>query len=480
MLERLFKIREAGSSVRVELLGGLTTFLTMAYIIFVNPGIIATEKKEGPTSAAPATTAAAGATSSPAAGGRVNAATRPPTTTAAVHKPKPLTFHAAMLATCLAAAVATLLMGLLANYPIAQAPGMGENFFFAAVVATVAAAGVANAWQVALGIVFISGVLFLTLSIVPFRRAIIDTISPSLKNGIAVGIGLFITFIGLLNAGVIVSPPGAVVELNRNIGQPGVIIFFIGLVVTAALHARGVRGSILLGILLTAAVALVWGKTSFKGVVGLPEDSALFKMDLRGALDPRWFTFIVVFLFMDVFDTAGTLIGVGEQAGFIKDNKLPRANRAMISDAVGTLIGSVTGTSTVTSYIESATGVQYGARTGLASVATGILFLLAIFLTPLAAMIGEYKPITAPALVIVGAMMVRNVMKIDWKDYSEVIPAFLAMIGIPLTFSIADGLALGFVSYPIIKVLAGRWRQVSWMMYLVAAIFILRYALIKG
>ncbi len=299
MIEKLFKVREAGSSVRVELLGGLTTFLTMAYIIFVNPMILSTDFAGNPTG---------------------------------------LSHNAAMLATCLAAAVATLIMGFLANYPIAQAPGMGENFFFVTVVMTLAGLGVANAWQVALGIVFISGVVFLILSLCRFRKAIIDAVSPSLKNGIAVGIGLFIAFIGLKNAGLI-QIKDSLISLNHEIYSPDLIIFFIGLFVIAALHTRKIRGSILIGIIITTIIALIWGKTQLTGVIGLPKESAFFKLDLRGAFSLSYISFIIVFLFMDMFDTAGTLIGVSEQAGFIKDNKLPRANQALVSDAAGTVVG---------------------------------------------------------------------------------------------------------------------------------------------
>jgi AGZA family xanthine/uracil permease-like MFS transporter len=437
-----FKLRENGTTVKVELLGGLTTFLTMAYIIFVNPGILSTDFAGNPTG---------------------------------------LTFDAAMLATCLAAALATLLMGIFANYPIALAPGMGENFFFVGVVMALAAAGVENAWNVALGIVFISGVLFLILTLFRFRKAIIDAVSPSLRCGIAVGIGLFIAFIGLKNAGVI-QVAGGLIKMNHewfNLHQPGVLIFFIGLFIMAGLHSRKVKGSILIGILISAVISLLWGQTKFTGVIGVPKSHALFALNIKSALSLKWLGFICVFLFMDLFDTVGTLIGVGEQGGFIKDNKLPRANQAMTSDAVGTLLGSFVGTSTVTSYIESAVGVEYGARTGLANMMTGALFILAIFFAPLAGMIGNYAPITAPALVIVGAMMVNNVRKIEWTDYSEAIPAFLAMIGIPLSFSIADGLALGFVSYPIVKILSGKGKEVSWVIYLVAALLIARYLFVK-
>lgn len=440
MLEKLFKLQEKETTVKVELVAGLTTFMTMAYIVFVNPAVLSTDFAGNPTG---------------------------------------LSSDAAMLATCLAAFVATTLMGLYANFPIAQAPGMGENFFFVTVVMAVAAKGVTNSWQVALGVVLISGIVFLILSLLKFRKAIIDSVSPSLKNGIAVGIGLFIAFIGLKNAGIIIEAPGTAVKFNTQILQANVLIFFAGLFVTAVLHVRRIRGSILWGILFTTALSLVAGQVKYEGIFGLPGDHAFFKFDILTALKFQFLPFIVVFLFMDMFDTMGTLIGVSEQAGFIKENKLPGANRALISDAVGTVVGACTGTSTVTSYIESAVGVEYGGRTGLTSVTAGFLFLVALFFSPLVGMVGKYLPITAPALVIVGSMMVRNVSKIDWQDYSEAIPAFLIILGIPLSYSIADGLAMGFIAYPVIKLLAGRKEEVNWLICLVAMLFILRYALIK-
>ncbi len=394
MLEKLFKLEEKGSAVRVELMAGLTTFMTMAYIIFVNPAVLSTDFAGNPTG---------------------------------------LSSDAAMLATCLAASIATILMGLYANFPIAQSPGMGENFFFVTVVMAVAAKGVTNSWQVALGIVLVSGVIFLILSLLKFRKAIIDAVSPSLKNGIAVGIGLFIAFIGLKNAGVIIANPGTAVKFNNHILQTNVLIFFAGLFLTAVFQVRKIRGSILWGILFTTLLSLLTGQVKYEGILGLPKENAFFKFDLLTALKFQFLPFIIVFLFMDMFDTVGTLIGVSEQAGFIKDNQLPGANRALISDAVGTVVGACTGTSTVTSYIESAVGVEYGGRAGLTSVTVGLLFLVALFFSPLVGMVGKYLPITAPALVIVGSMMVRNVNKIDWGDYSEAIPAFLIMLGIPLT-----------------------------------------------
>lgn len=446
MIERLFKVRESGSTVKTELLGGLTTFLTMAYIIFVNPAILSTDFLGNPTG---------------------------------------LSFQAALLATCIAAAVATIIMGLLANYPIAQAPGMGENFFFVSVVMSLSAQGIADAWQVALGIVFISGVIFLILSLFKFRKLLIDAVSPSLKNGIAVGIGFFIAFIGLQNAGIVISEHDVLklnpmlFNLSRNLDpntyKPDYLIFFTGLVIMAGLLARRVKGAILIGIIIMTTESFLCGATSISGVFGFPEENAFFAMDLKQAFSLGMVSFIVVFLFMDLFDTMGTLIGVGEQAGFIKNNRLPRAERAMISDAAGTVVGSMTGTSTVTSFIESAVGVQFGARTGLANMMTGILFLLALMITPLASAIGNYAPITAPALVIVGSLMVKNVRKIEWSDPSESIPAFLAMVGIPFTYSIHDGLAIGFISYPVIKILAGKGREVSWLIYVVGLLLLFRY-----
>jgi AGZA family xanthine/uracil permease-like MFS transporter len=440
MFERWFKLQEKGSNVRVEVIGGLTTFLTMAYIIFVNPAVLSVDFAGNPTG---------------------------------------LSLEAAMLATCLAASAATLLMGLYANFPIAQAPGMGENFFFVSVVMALTAMGVADSWKVALGITLIAGLLFLLLSLFKFRKAIIDAVSPSLKNGIAVGIGLFIAFIGFQNGKVILASEGTLVQFNTNLLQAETIIFFIGLLFTAVLFVRRVKGAVIWGILLTTVISIAAGKVQYAGIIGLPRDHAFFEFDLIGALKLTCIPFIVVFLFMDMFDTAGTLIGVGEQMGIMKDNKLPGANRALISDAVGTVIGSCSGTSTVTSFIESVVGVQFGARTGLASVVTGLLFLVALFFTPVVGMIGRYLPITAPALVIVGAIMMQNVQKIDWKDYSEAIPAFLMILGIPLSYSIHDGLAMGFIAYPIIKLLSGRAKEINWLIALVAILFILRYVLIK-
>lgn len=425
-------------------------------------------------------------------------------------------FGAVMVATCISAALATAIMGLYARYPIAQAPGMGENFFFVfSVLPAATAAGIANSWQVGLGVVFLSGMLFLVISLLGFRKIIINAVSPSMKNAMAVGIGIFIAFIGLQNAGIIVSAAtiastpegpvisgGTLVKLNPAIISADLLVFATGLLITTILYARKIRGSIILGIVVATVLTVILKLLADSGVewsflvnsrlvkeftfslniFSLPPslNPTLFKMDIAGALSISMIPFIIIFLFMDTFDTIGTLIGVSEQAGFIKDNKLPRANKAFMSDAIGTVAGACAGTTTVTSFIESAAGVEQGGRTGLTSVTVSIFFLLAMFLSPLISMIGSYTTITAPALIVVGSMMIRNVLKIEWNDFSESIPCFLIIAGIPLTYSIADGLTMGFVSYPFIKLLSGKRKDVSWFMYLLAILLILYFVFIRS
>jgi AGZA family xanthine/uracil permease-like MFS transporter len=467
-LERLFRLSENQSTPGREMLAGLTTFLTMAYIIFVQPAVLSG---------------------------------------AMFGKPTGMDFGAVTTATCLAAALATALMALYSRYPIAQAPGMGENFFFvASAIPAAAAAGFANAWEVALGTVFISGVLFLILSLAGLREVIFNAVSPSLKNGIAAGIGLFIAFVGLQNGGLILKDPATAVKLNAHFASPDLAVFFLGLWLTAVLYARRVRGAILWGIIMATVLAMafkvllphlpaavassptVTESVLMKrfawagGLVAAPPSLAptFLKLDLAHALAPRMLPFVFIFFFMLVFDAIGTLIGVCEQAGFMKDNKLPRAKQAMLSDALGTVAGAALGTSTVTSFIESAAGVEAGGRTGLSGLVVAALFLLALLFSPLIAMVGSYPPITAPALVVVGALMMQNAARVDWKDYGESIPAFLTMIGIPLSYSIADGLALGLISYPIIKLLSGKGRGVNWLTYLLAAALLAYFVLVRS
>ncbi len=481
MFNRFFKLQENNTTVRTEITAGLTTFLTMAYIIVVQPMVLSGQMFGFETG---------------------------------------MDFGSVLTATCIAAAIATIIMALYARYPIAQAPGMGENFFFVfSVLPAAAAAGFSNNWQVALGVVFIAGVIFLLLSLTGVRKMIIDAISPNLKNSMAVGIGLFIAFIGLQNSGLIVSAasvvetssgpalsPGTLVKMNPHFASVDLIVFFFGLFLTATLHVKRIKGSILWGILGATVFAILlrlvfmilpaaYSQTEAIATSNLMTQFSLtarifsappslsptfFKMDLAGALSFTMIPFIIIFLIMDVFDTLGTLIGVSEQAGFMKDGELPRANKALLSDAVGTVSGACLGTSTVTSFIESAAGVEQGGRTGLTSLTTALLFLLALFFSPIVTMIGSYTVITAPALIIVGAMMLKNVSKIDWFDYSESIPSFLTLIGIPLTYSISDGLALGFISYPIIKLFSGKAKEVSWLMYVISMILILYFIFIRA
>ncbi|MEP7340814.1 MAG: NCS2 family permease [Acidobacteriota bacterium] len=426
LLERLFKLSENKTTIRTEVAAGVTTFLTMAYIIFVNPSILAE------------------------AG---------------------VPFSGALFATCIAAAVGSMTMGLVANYPFALAPGMGLNAYFTySVVKTMG-----YDWRVALGAVFISGVVFLILTLARIRAMIVDAIPMTMKTAVAAGIGLFIAFIGLKNAGVIVASPATLVTLGHIISTP-VLLALGGLLITAVLMARGFKSAIIIGILAVTAAAIAFKIAKLPtSIVQLPEwRSTFLQLDIRGALKLGLFDVIFVFLFVDLFDTIGSLMGLGRQAGYLTaDGKMPRVNRALFADAVATIAGSLFGTSTVVTYIESATGVSEGGRTGLTAVVVAVLFLLAAFFSPIA---GAIPPIaTAPALIIVGALMISAVKTIDWNDLTEGIPAFLTILAMPLTFSIANGLALGFIFYPLLKVLTGRWREASPLVYVLAALFVLRY-----
>jgi AGZA family xanthine/uracil permease-like MFS transporter len=439
MLERLFKLTENGTTPRTEVLGGVTTFMTMAYIIFVNPAILSQTGME---------------------------------------------FGAVMVATCLSAFVATWVMGLAANYPIALAPGMGQNFFFLTVVL-----GMGVSWQIALAAVFVSGVVFFVLTCLKLRELIIDAVPANLKHAIAVGIGLLIAFLGLTYAGIVERPPdGGFLRLG-DLNRPPTMISLVGLAVTVALMARRMRGAILIGIFVSTAIAWATGVVEWNGLVSAPPSLAptLGQLDLRGLADASLIPVVIIFLFMAMFDAIGTLIGVGTQAGFMRDGKLPRATSALMADASGTVFGSLLGTSTVTAYVESATGVEAGARTGLANLVTGALFVLALFFSPLIEMVGggvpvdggaSLLPLTAPALIVVGGLIVRIVRHIDWSDLTEGFPAFLVLAGIPFTNSIADGIAFGFISYPAIKLLTGRPREASPLVYALGILFVLRYALV--
>ncbi len=447
-LAKYFLLEERNSRISVELLAGLTTFMTMAYIIFLQPMILS--------------------------GRYFNMVTG-------------MDYGALLTATCVVSAAGCLLMGLVANYPIALAPGMGENFFFVLSVLPVcsaaALAGPAGGWRLALGVVLVSGVIFAVLSFCNIRKLMMSAISPSLQKSIAAGIGLFIALLGLEHGGVIVCRNGHF-EMSCAFSNPAVIIFAIGLAATAAMQVLKVRGSILLGILVSAVVAALFGKIRLSIFpVSLPPDiSPVFaKADVAGVFKFFWqlLPFIIIFTFMDVFDTLGTLVGVCTQAKLMRGSELPNSTKAFACDAGATVAGAFCGHSTVTSYIESAAGVQQGGRTGLTAVTAGFCFLAAAFFAPLIGEVASCAAVTAPALIVVGAMMMNNAREIDWDDYSEAVPSFLILIGIPFTYSIADGLALGFIAYPLIKAVSGKSRSIGWLTYLIGAILILYLVLVR-
>ncbi|MHB8652715.1 MAG: NCS2 family permease [Terriglobia bacterium] len=426
MLERIFELTENQTTVRRELLAGLTTFMTMAYIIVVNPRILAE------------------------AG---------------------IPIEGALFATCVSSAVATLVMGLWANYPIALAPGMSLNAYFT--YSIVIGRGVP--WQTALGVVFLSGVLFLALTLTRVREQIVNGIPDCLKYGTAAGIGLFIAFVGLRNAKLVVASPATLVTLG-SFADPQVQLATFGLILTAVLMARNVPGAILIGIAVTTVAGILSGLGQWpQSLVSLPHPGATFlKLDLAGAARLGLAELIFAFFFVDLFDNVGTLVGVCEQGGFMREGQLPRAGRALLADAVGTIFGSLTGTSTVTSYIESAAGVAAGARTGLGNIVIAALFLVAMFCSPLVSAIPCYA--TAPVLILVGALMCQTVARVRWDDFSEAFPAFLTMLATPLTFSVATGLSLGLTSYTLVKLGSGKHREISPLIWILTFLFLLRYA----
>jgi len=436
-LEHRFLLKERGSSVRTEVLAGLTTFLTLAYILFVQPALMSSIG---------------------------------------------LDFGSVFVATCLASAFATLLMAALANYPIAVAPAMGHNFYF---VFTVVLA-MEVPWEVALGGVALAGLLFIATAGVGLREKLITAIPDSLRCAIATGIGLLIATIGLQWAGIIVASPGTLVTLG-DLRTPPVLVALVGLVVTAVLWIRGFRVAILAGILSATTVAWLSDLIQFEGVAGLPPSlwPTFGRLDIGGALRPEMVPVVFAFFFLALFDSIGTLVGVGEQAGLMRNGTLPRARGALLADAIGTVVGAGLGTSTVTAYVESATGVAVGGRTGLTAVVVAALFLLSLFFSPLVSMVGGgietpsgviLYPVVAPALVLVGVMMVRGVRRINWDDPTEALPAFLTFVVMPLALSITDGIAFGFIAYALLKVASGRAREAHWLVYLFAGLFLVRYA----
>ena len=425
LLERYFRLTENQTTVRREFLGGLTTFITMAYIVVVNPQLLA---KTG------------------------------------------MPIDGVLFATCVAAAAATLVMGLYANYPIALAPGMSLNAYFTYVVCL----GMHVPWQTALGVIFISGVFFLILTLVRVREQIVNGIPDCLKYSTAGGIGMFIAFVGLRNAKIVVANPATFVGLG-SFSDHETQLACVGLAIMLILMTRKMNGAILIGIFATTLLGIFRGMSGWPAAIfSLPHPSSTWlQLDVRGAFHLGLLEIAFVFLFVDLFDNVGTLVGVCEQGGFVKDGKIPRVGRALVSDAVGTIIGSLTGTSTVTSYIESAAGVAAGARTGLSNIFVAGFFLLAVFCSPLAAAIPGYA--TAPALMLVGALMTESIGRVNWTEFTEAVPAFVTLLATPLTFSIATGLSFGLISYTLVKVAAGKFREVSVVIWILTVLFILRY-----
>lgn len=428
IIERLFQLKAHGTNVRTELIAGVTTFLTMAYIIFVNPTILA---KTG------------------------------------------MDHGAVFVATCLSAAIGCLIMGIVANYPVAQAPGMGLNAFFTYTVVF----QMGYTWQVALAAVFLSGVLFIGLSLFKVREWIINAIPLSLRLGISAGIGMFLAVIALQNAGIIVDNPATLVSMG-DVASFGPAMAALSFFLTIALVHRGVKGAVMIAILAVTVLSVLFGEVAFNGVMSAPPSIAptFMQLDFSGAMEIGMISVVFAFLFVDVFDTAGTLVGVAQKADLLdKDGKLPRLNRAMLADSTATTIGALLGTSNTTSYLESVSGVSEGGRTGLTAVFVGILFLLALFFSPLASMVPAYA--TSGALFYVAILMMSGLVGVKWSDLTEAAPVVVISILMPLSYSIAHGIGLGFIAYCAIKGLSGRWRDVPVAIWILSAIFLLKFTI---
>ncbi|SNS28472.1 NCS2 family permease [Pseudomonas segetis] len=427
MLERLFQLKAHNTNIRTEMLAGLTTFLTMAYILFVNPSILGeTGMDKG----------------------------------------------AIFVATCLAAAIGSAIMGFIANYPIALAPGMGLNAFFTYTVVL----HMGHTWQVALGAVFLSACMFFLLSIFKIREWIINSIPLELRSAIAAGIGLFLALIALKESGIVVSNPATLVGMG-DLSKPEPLLAILGFFVIVALEARRVTGAVLIGILLTTGIGIALGVSQFGGFVSMPPSLAptFMQLDIMGALDIGLVSVVFAFLFVDLFDNSGTLIAVAKKAGLMRaDGYMPKMGRALIADSSAAMVGSLLGTSTTTSYIESAAGVTAGGRTGLTAVVVAILFLLALFFSPLAGSVPAFA--TAPALLFVAVLMTAGLAEIDWSDITLAAPVVITALAMPLTFSIANGIAFGFIAWAAIKLLAGRWKELNPALVILAILFVIKFA----
>lgn len=426
MLERLFKLKEHNTTIRTEILAGITTFLTMSYIIFVNPEILSSTGMDR---------------------------------------------NAVFVATCLAAAIGTLVMALVANWPIGMAPGMGLNAFFAFTI--VGAMG--YTWQQALGAVFISGIIFMVLTISGIRSWLIRGIPQSLQSAIAAGIGLFLAIIALGSAQIVVSHPATKVGLGDLTSAPA-LFAIVGFFIIAALDALRVRGAILVGILVVTVLSMMTGHNTFQGVFSAPPSitPTFLQLDIIGALHTGFVHIILVLVLVEVFDATGTLIGVAKRAQLIPEGKPNRLGRALFADSTAIIAGSALGTSSTTAYVESASGVQAGGRTGLTALTITVLFLLSLFLAPLAGSVPAYA--TAPALLYVAGLMLREIAEIDWTEVTEAVPAALTVIMMPFTYSIANGLAFGFISYVALKLLSGRFRDIHPATLVVAILFVIKFA----
>jgi AGZA family xanthine/uracil permease-like MFS transporter len=425
-LERFFQLKAHGTSVRTEMLAGLTTFLTMAYIIFVNPAILGD-----------------------------------------AGMPKGAVF----VATCLIAALGTLIMGLYANFPVATAPGMGLNAYFAYVVVL----GMGFKWQVALGAVFISGCLFLAVTVFRLRELIIRGIPHSLRIGITVGIGMFLAIIALKSAGIVAASKATYVTLG-DLHKPPVVLAVIGFFTIVVLDRLKVRGAILIGILEVTLLSFFFAGNQFVGVFDMPPSIAptFLQLDIQSALGVGVFNIILVFFLVELFDATGTLMAVAKRAGLLGEGKADRMNKALLADSAAIFAGSLLGTSSTTAYVESAAGVQAGGRTGLTAVTVAVLFLACLFIAPLAGVVPAYA--TAPALLYVACLMLRELTELDWDETTEVIPATVAALAMPLTYSVANGLAFGFITYAVLKLFTGKGREAHPMVWVIAALFLFKFA----
>ncbi|AXN37403.1 NCS2 family permease [Peribacillus butanolivorans] len=422
-LEKFFSLKENGTDVRTEVMAGVTTFLTMVYILIVNPALLSSIG---------------------------------------------IPFEQVFMATVISAVIGTLIMGLVAKYPIAIAPGMGLNAYFASVVG---AQGLS--YQTVFGTVFIAGLLFLLISVTSLRKMIIDAIPNSLKYGITSGIGLFIAFIGLKNAGIVVPNDSTMVTLG-DLHQPGTVLALAGLFITLILMARNVKGAIFIGMIITAVIGYFIGLLNFNGVLSVPPTPVFFDIDISGVFTNSLYSVVFAFLLVTIFDTTGTLIGVTEQAGLTKDGKIPRAKKAFLGDAIATTIGSLFGTSPSTAYVESSTGVAAGGRTGLTATVVAILFAVSIFFSPLISAISSVSAITAPVLIIVGCFMMEGLAKVNWKMFDDAFPAFAIILTMPLTSSISTGIAIGFITYPLMKLFSGKGKSVHPLIYIFGLIFLVQ------